>query len=203
MNQPTQELHLALEDPTVSGTFRRYCGTSAFSQVAVSVRGAWRQFDVSDLGTTASMSRSVAAEPRRVYFVVMGRSISLALLLLLLAVPASASALDPGQTVGGAGSKWTSGDLLTQTGENCSVLGNSYTEPMISGIASYGGTAGVPVVNQRYYTAFLVSVPGNPCGPGSSAVETDVVLPPNTTIDTSAPIRCFGEPSGASTFGDC
>jgi hypothetical protein len=98
--------------------------------------------------------------------VVMGRSISLALLLLLLAVPASASALDPGQTVGGAGSKWTSGDLLTQTGENCSVLGNPYTEPMISGIASYGGTAGVPVVNQRYYTAFLVSVPGTRAAQG-------------------------------------
>src|SRR5437764_14632843 len=71
---------------------------------------------------------------------------------------------------------------------------------MVSGVASYGGTAGVPVVGQRYYTAFLVSVPGDPCGPGSSAIETDVVLPPNTTIDTSAPIRCFGQPRGASTF---
>ena len=130
----------------------------------------------------------------------MRRSVSLALLLLSLALPATAGAVDPEQTVGGVGSKWISGDLLTQIGENCSVLGSPYTETMVSGVASYGGTAGVPVVNQRYYTAFLVSVPGDPCGPGSSAIETDVVLPPNTTIDTSAPIRCFGEPRGASTF---
>jgi hypothetical protein len=129
----------------------------------------------------------------------MRRGIGLALLVLALAVPASANAIDPEQTVA-PGSKWTSGDLLSQTGENCSILGAPYTEQMVSGIASYGGTAGVPVVHQRYYTAFLVSVPGDPCGPGSSAIETDVVLPPNTTIDTSAPIRCFGEPRGASTF---
>src|SRR5258708_3044727 len=131
---------------------------------------------------------------------VISRRVGVALLFVMLAVPASASAVDPEQTVGGAGSKWTSGDLLTQTGENCSVLGSPYTEPMVSGIASYGGTAGVPVVGQRYYTAFLVSVPGDPCGPGSSAIETDVVLPPHTPIDTNAPIRCFGEPRGASTF---
>ena len=44
------------------------------------------------------------------------------------------------------------------------MLGNPYTEVMVSGVASYGGTAGVPVVGQRYYTAFLVSVPGDPNG---------------------------------------
>ncbi len=130
----------------------------------------------------------------------MRRSVSLALLLLSLTLPATAGAVDPERTVGGEGSKWISGDLLTQIGENCSVLGSPYTETMVSGVASYGGTTGVPVINQRYYTAFLVSVPGDPCGPGSSAIETDVVLPPYTTIDTSAPIRCFGEPRGASTF---
>jgi hypothetical protein len=124
----------------------------------------------------------------------------LGLIVLMLAMPASAGAVNPEQAVGGAGSKWTSGDLLSQTGENCSVLGSPYTETMVSGIASYGGTTGVPVVNQRYYTAFLVSVPGDPCGPGSSSIETDVVLPPNTAIDPTAPIRCFGEPRGASTF---
>jgi hypothetical protein len=125
--------------------------------------------------------------------------IRVALLLVMLAVPATASAVDPEQVMGG---KWTSGDLLSQTGENCSVLGNPYTETMVSGVASYGGTQGVPAVGQHYYTAFLVSVPGDPCGPGSSAIETDVVLPPHTTIDPTAadPIRCFGEPRGASTF---
>src|SRR5436305_13418848 len=100
------------------------------------------------------------------------RSFVLALLVRMLVVPAAASAIDPEQTVGGSGSQWISGDLLSQTGENCVVLGNPYTEVMVSGVASYGGTAAVPVVGQRYYTPFLVSVPCDPCGPGSSAIES-------------------------------
>jgi hypothetical protein len=124
----------------------------------------------------------------------------LILVALLLAVPASARAVDPEQTVGGVGSKWFSGDLLSQTGENCAVLGSPYTETMVSGVAEYGGLTDVPRVGQQYWTAFLVSIPGDPCGTGSSSVETDLVLPPNTSVDTSLPIRCFGQPSGASTF---
>ena len=71
---------------------------------------------------------------------------------------------------------------------------------MVSGVASYGGVSDVPVVGQRYCTEFLISVPGDPRGPGSSAIETELVLPPNTSIDTTAPIRRFGQPRGASTF---
>jgi hypothetical protein len=121
--------------------------------------------------------------------------------LLMAMLPAGASALDPEQTVA-PGASWFSGDLIQQTGENCStaILGSAYTEVMVSGIASYGGVTGIPQVGQRYYTSFLVSIPGNPCGPGSSSVATDLVLPPNTEVDTSAPIRCFGQPRNASTF---
>ena len=125
--------------------------------------------------------------------------LSLVALVLLLA-PAPALAFNPDDVVGGAGSKWFSGDLLQQTGTNCSVLGNPYTEVMVSGIASYGGTQGVPAVGDGYYTSFLISVPGNPCGPGSSAIATDVVLPPFTTIDTTRQIRCFGELRNQTTF---
>jgi hypothetical protein len=112
---------------------------------------------------------------------------------ICLLAPASALALDPEQTIA-PGGKWISGDIIQQIGENCSVLGNPYTEVMVSGIASYGGQPGVPVVGQRYYTSFMLSIPGNPCGPGSSSVETTLVLPPHTEVDTSAPIRCFGIP---------
>ena len=39
------------------------------------------------------------------------------------------------------GGKWISGDFLQQTGLNCStaILGEPYTEVMVSGSASYGG----------------------------------------------------------------
>jgi len=126
------------------------------------------------------------------------------LVLLTLALPASASATEPTEVIGGAGSKWFSGSLDEQTGENCTIIGEPRTEPMVSGIGSYGGLKGVPVVGQRYYTAFLVSIPGDPCGPGSASVETDVVLPPHTSVDTGpgAPIRCFGSPKLGAPFED-
>jgi hypothetical protein len=121
----------------------------------------------------------------------------LIVLAALLAYPiASASAaLDPPQAaVGGPNSKWISGDLLSQTGLNCStaILGEPYTEIMVSGIASYGGLNGIPRVGDPYWTAFLVSIPGNPCGSGSANVVTTVILPPSTQVDSSRQIRCFG-----------
>ncbi len=130
----------------------------------------------------------------------MLRLVTLAFVMLTLA-PATALAVDPEQTVA-PGASWFSGDLIQQTGENCStaILGEPYTEVMVSGIASYGGVAGIPQVGQRYYTSFLISIPGNPCGSGSSAVATDLVLPPHTEVDTGAPIRCFGQPRSSNTF---
>jgi hypothetical protein len=126
------------------------------------------------------------------------------LVLLLLALPASASAVNPEEVIGGAGSKWFSGSLDQQTGENCTIIGEPRTEPMVTGIGSYGGVKGVPVVGQRYWTAFLVSIPGDPCGPGSASVETDVVLPPHTSVDTGpgATIRCFGSPKLGAPLED-
>ena len=105
------------------------------------------------------------------------------------------AALDPPQAaVGGNNSKWISGDLLSQTGLNCStaILGSAYTEIMVSGIASYGGLDHVPRVGEEYWTAFLISIPGNPCGSGSSSVVSTVILPPNTQVDQNRQIRCFG-----------
>lgn len=121
-----------------------------------------------------------------------------AVLLATLALPAATAhaVVEPPQLVGGANSKWISGDLLQQTGLNCStaILGSSYTEVMVSGIASYGGLDSVPKVGDPYWTAFLVSIPGNPCGSGSSSVVTTLVMPPNTQVDTSRQVKCYGLP---------
>ena len=124
------------------------------------------------------------------------------LLLVLVAVgaliaPGVARAdADPWSVVGGAGSKWFSGSLIQQIGENCAVLGSPYTEVMVSGVGSYGGAPGngVVKVNDPYWVELMVAIPGNPCGTGSSLVVTDLVLPKNTVIDSSRTIRCFGTP---------
>ena len=122
-----------------------------------------------------------------------------------LLAPGSALAVaDPQQLIGGAGSKWFSGSLLQQIGDNCSILGSPYTEVMIGGVGSYGGAPGngVVKVGDAYWASLLVSVPGNPCGTGVSSVVTDLVLPRNTTYDSSRPIRCFATHRFSSDFGE-
>ena len=120
----------------------------------------------------------------------------LAALLALTASGAQAAATEPPQLLAGANSKWISGNFIQQTGLNCStaILGEPYTEVMVSGSASYGGLPGVPKVNDPYWTALLVAIPGNPCGSGSSNVVTTLILPPSTQVDSSRQIRCYGLP---------
>jgi hypothetical protein len=121
-----------------------------------------------------------------------------AVLLAAVLLPAASAhaVVEPPQIVGGPSSKWISGDLIQQTGLNCStaILGSSYTEVMVSGVASYGGLDSVPKVGDPYWTAFLVSIPGNPCGSGSSSVVTTLVMPPNTQVDASREVKCYGLP---------
>ncbi|WP_445150965.1 thrombospondin type 3 repeat-containing protein [Baekduia sp. Peel2402] len=128
----------------------------------------------------------------------MRRLLAVVVLALLAAAPA-AHAVVPETAVGGAGSKWFSGSLIQQPGSNCSVLGSPTSEIMVSAIGSYGGTGGVVKVGDQYWTSLLVSVPGNPCGVGSSGISTDLILPKGTAIDGGRPIRCFYLPRGANT----
>ncbi|MBI4898155.1 MAG: hypothetical protein HY827_07290 [Actinobacteria bacterium] len=127
----------------------------------------------------------------------------LAIGAIFAAVATQAYAVNPEATIGG---KWFSGSLLMQSGTNCStaILGDPYSETMVSAIASYGGdsSGGVARVGNRYYASLLISVPGNPCGSGTSVIGTDLVLPRGTTVDTSAPIRCFGKPRNSNDFGE-
>ncbi len=131
------------------------------------------------------------------------RLFPIALAAALLLAPAAAVAVDPNEAVSPGGT-WFSGSLIQQPGTNCAtaILGSAYAEIMVSGVASYGGApSGGPVrVDSPYYTSILVAIPGNPCGSGTSAVATDVQLPPSTTVDISRPIRCFGQAIGATTF---
>lgn len=122
-----------------------------------------------------------------------------------LVFAASAHAIaNPEQYMGGAGSKWFSGSLIQELGENCIILGESYTEVMVSGIGSYGGApgGGVVKVGDAYWVSLLVAIPGNPCGSGSSSVVTNLVLPRKTSFDGTRQIRCFGTPRFSSDFLD-
>lgn len=129
---------------------------------------------------------------------------ALAAVVLTVSAAAPAYALDPSSAVGGAGSKWFSGSLMMSSGMNCStaILGEPYSETMVSAIGGYGGApnGGVVRVGDRYYASLLVSIPGWPCGTGTSVVATDVALPRNTAYDPSAPIRCFGKPRNANDW---
>ncbi len=120
--------------------------------------------------------------------------------LAAVVVPAQAMAVDPGTAVAGAGKAWFGGELMSQPGLNCSILGGSYSEIMVQGTTSYGGLSGIPAVGQGYWVSFLVSVPGNPCGPGTSIVQTDLALPSGTSYDPSRPIRCFGRNRSGGDF---
>src|SRR5688572_5860367 len=120
-----------------------------------------------------------------------------------LALPSSAAAIsDPQQAIGGPNSSWFSGSLIQQTGENCNVLGEPYTEVMVSGVGSYGGApgGGAVHVNDPYWVSLLVSIPGNPCGSGSASVATDLALPAHTQYDSSRQIRCFGTQRFSNDF---
>lgn len=120
--------------------------------------------------------------------------------MVAVVLPAQAMAVDPGTAVAGANKAWFAGDLMSQPGLNCTIIGGSYTEIMVQGSTSYGGLAGIPAINQGYWVSFLVSVPGNPCGPGTSIVQTDLALPAGTSYDPSRPIRCFGRLRSGGDF---
>lgn len=118
-----------------------------------------------------------------------------ALLAALLVLAPNAFALNPEQTLTGlTGSQWYSGDWSFQDGQNCVILGQPKVETMTTAVGSYGGTSGLVRVGDRYWASLLVSTPGNPCPYGSAGVQTDLFLPPGTSIDTTRPVRCFVKP---------
>ena len=99
---------------------------------------------------------------------------------------------------------WGDGNITSQWGTNCSILGGSYNEIMVQATTGYYGdhqNFTFPRVNDVYYAHVLVSIPGNPCPDGVTEVFTKIALPANTTMAYSAqyPVRCFYQ--GRSTNG--
>ncbi|MBJ7353389.1 MAG: hypothetical protein JHC98_01060 [Thermoleophilaceae bacterium] len=131
----------------------------------------------------------------------------LALIVAVLAIcavaPTGASAA-PEDSVAGAGKKWVSGSLMQISGTNCSILGGSYSETMVSAISGYGGAASGSVVRigDEYWASVMISIPGNPCGTGSTIVSTDLSFPKGTSYDPARQIRCFGIPRNGNTWSE-
>ena len=106
----------------------------------------------------------------------------------------------PGAAAGAVGGANSEVDLrrtsLSRRGLNCStaILGSPTRRSWCRASRRTAGSPVMPKVGDPYWTAFLVSIPGNPCGSGSSSVVTTLVLPPHTNVDSSRPIRCFGLP---------
>jgi hypothetical protein len=96
--------------------------------------------------------------------------------------------------------KWISGNSAYQSGTNCIILGQPYTEQMVGGFTSYWGTEDVsyPKIGDRYWGSIYVTVTGNTCPYGIADVSTDIKLPdgtelavnPNST-DPNDKIRCY------------
>lgn len=130
------------------------------------------------------------------------RAFPLLIALCVLLVPPVASAGPPEDAVAGPNKKWFSGDLEMLSGTNCSILGSPYAETMVSAISSYGGdsSGGVVRVGNEYWAAVMISIPGMPCGTGSTIVTTDLSLPPGTAYDPTRQIRCFGTPRMSNTW---
>ncbi|MBI2692439.1 MAG: hypothetical protein HYX29_10915 [Solirubrobacterales bacterium] len=116
-------------------------------------------------------------------------------------MPAAASAA-PEDIVAGAGKQWFSGSYGSVSGTNCSILGGSYSETMVSGFSGYGGapSGSVVRVGDKYWASILVSVPGNQCPNGSDIVVTDLVMPPGTSYDNTRQIRCFSTTRFSGTW---
>ena len=68
---------------------------------------------------------------------------------------------------------------------------------MVQGFVGYGGLPDVPKVGETYWASIFVSIPGNPCGSGTSVVSTEFYLPPGTAFDFTGgkKIECWGYPS--------
>lgn len=129
----------------------------------------------------------------------------LALLVAVVAtlalIPAAASAA-PEDVVAGAGKKWFSGSFGSVSGTNCSILGGSYSETMVSGSSAYGGApgGGVVRVGDKYWASIMIGIVGNQCPNGSDIVVADLVMPPGTGYDPTRQIRCFSTARFSDTW---
>ena len=114
----------------------------------------------------------------------------------LIALVTAFSSLIVGGAASAQSTQWISGSITQMSGTNCSIIGNSYTEPMLNGVASYlrFTDSSAPKTGDSTYVSVLMTVPGLNCNPDSSvAVIPALVLPQGASLNITAqtPVRCF------------
>ena len=114
----------------------------------------------------------------------------------LIALVTAFSSLIVGGAASAQSTQWISGSITQMSGTNCSIIGNSYTEPMLNGTASYlrFTDSSAPKTGDSTYVSVLMTVPGLNCNPDSSvSVIPALVLPQGASLNITAqtPVRCF------------
>ncbi len=99
-------------------------------------------------------------------------------------VPASAATL-----------QWLDGQSAYQYDTYCDIIGGNTVETAaISYVGYYGATdLSWPLINQAYQGHIVTGAAGNGCYAGTQLLDTEVTLPPYTslTVDASHPIKCY------------
>ena len=96
--------------------------------------------------------------------------------------------------------QWIDGTIDYQSGTNCSILGQPYSESMVGGFTGYWGATDVsyPKIGDRYWGHIYMTAVGNTCPYGIADVATEVVLPAGTQLainpqstDPNDKVRCY------------
>lgn len=97
--------------------------------------------------------------------------------------------------VGASALQWLDGQFAYQYDTYCDILGgNTIETAAISYVGYYGATdLSWPLVNQAYQGHIVTGAAGNGCYAGYQLLDTEVTLPPNTTltVDATHPIKCY------------
>jgi hypothetical protein len=113
-------------------------------------------------------------------------AVCVAALLLLGVFPAPASA---------ATLKWIDGLFAYQYDTYCDLLGGNTIETAAISYVGYYGAMDLtwPLVGQPYVGHIVTGAAGNGCYAGYQLLNTEVTLPPSTslTIDAAHPIKCY------------
>lgn len=112
--------------------------------------------------------------------------LGVAALLWLCVSPAPVSA---------ATNQWLDGQFAYQYDTYCDIIGgNTIETAAISYVGYYGATdLSWPLVGQAYQGQIVTGAAGNGCYAGYQLLDTEVTLPPNTslTVDVTHPIKCY------------
>ena len=96
--------------------------------------------------------------------------------------------------------QWIDGVVDYQSGTNCSILGQPYSEYQVGGFTGYWGATDVsyPKIGDRYWGHIYMTAVGNTCPYGIADVQTEITLPAGTQLainpqstDPNDKVRCY------------